>query len=591
MKKKQRIERIQQQERERELQRERERELQWERERALQRERERALQRERERALQRERERALQRERERELQRERERELQRERERALQRERERAQQQAARERIEQQQTREGIERELQQTRVSEETRRIIIEQARIILRLFTRRIEGDMRGKANEERIRIEQNRNEKRKRQEAEERRQMELREQKRLEDRKRIQRERGRKEIQQNEDKKEHKNALTLNEYQKSNDTWALKKSIQNKEKLEVQKSSNQYSIVNQQTVPKHLSNHREVDDKTHQCLFPISSRKSSSIDITKTEEKRPKSVETLLKEMTLSGQLLNESDIIQIKELISKVKEKINMSRLELYTTVNLQKLKRILSSENTALNDFDSLSECLYEICLGVKLKKKFWPRDTQILSLYKLIQSYRRGILLQVNTGEGKTCIVAMFAAYLALMGKKVDIISSSIILAERDAKEWSSFYALFKLNACSNLTKNDNQDRQKCYKYNVVYGTVGSFASDILREEFLLECVLSGRRNDAVIVDEVDCLLIDQSQSCTYLSHMVQGLHHLEPVLLMIWNEVSRIHCVESTDKKPFLLGKMECIHDFVASFLPIQSGDAPKPVFSSTLP
>lgn len=43
-----------------------------------------------------------------------------------------------------------------------------------------------------------------------------------------------------------------------------------------------------------------------------------------------------------------------------------------------------------------------------------------------------------GRLGQISTGEGKSVIVAMLAAYLALMGLTVDIVTSSYILSIRD---------------------------------------------------------------------------------------------------------------------------------------------------------
>ncbi len=46
----------------------------------------------------------------------------------------------------------------------------------------------------------------------------------------------------------------------------------------------------------------------------------------------------------------------------------------------------------------------------------------------------------KGKLGNVSTGEGKTLITVLLATFLALMGKKVDIVTSSKILATRDSK-------------------------------------------------------------------------------------------------------------------------------------------------------
>jgi preprotein translocase subunit SecA len=68
-------------------------------------------------------------------------------------------------------------------------------------------------------------------------------------------------------------------------------------------------------------------------------------------------------------------------------------------------------------------------------------------DAQILScLVALSASKDQGRLLQVATGEGKSTIVSVLAIIHALKGKKVDIVTSSPVLAERDAKEKAGLY-------------------------------------------------------------------------------------------------------------------------------------------------
>ena len=74
--------------------------------------------------------------------------------------------------------------------------------------------------------------------------------------------------------------------------------------------------------------------------------------------------------------------------------------------------------------------------------------KYDIRPIQLISLLFLskkdssnINSEAQGIFLQINTGEGKSLIIQFFAAYLALLGKKVDIISSNSVLADRDAED------------------------------------------------------------------------------------------------------------------------------------------------------
>jgi preprotein translocase subunit SecA len=52
----------------------------------------------------------------------------------------------------------------------------------------------------------------------------------------------------------------------------------------------------------------------------------------------------------------------------------------------------------------------------------------------------------KGRLLQIKTGEGKSTIISIVAAYLALYGAKVDVVTSSEVLAIRDAQVNGTIY-------------------------------------------------------------------------------------------------------------------------------------------------
>jgi hypothetical protein len=154
----------------------------------------------------------------------------------------------------------------------------------------------------------------------------------------------------------------------------------------------------------------------------------------------------------------------------------------------------------------------------------------------------------RGCLLEVKTGEGKTCILAMVAATLALIGYSVDIVTSSTVLAQRDSDNWRPFYERLGLSVGCNTSLNSRLTSD-CYSCNVVYGTASDFARDILQTEFLKHKVRSAesRSFDVVLIDEVDCMTIDQCVQCTYLSYdtVASGLRHLEPIMALIWHHMS----------------------------------------------
>ncbi|MCG8034910.1 MAG: hypothetical protein JAZ03_22430, partial [Candidatus Thiodiazotropha taylori] len=145
------------------------------------------------------------------------------------------------------------------------------------------------------------------------------------------------------------------------------------------------------------------------------------------------------------------------------------------------------------------------------------------------------------------------CIVAMLAVILALRGSTVDIVTSSPLLAMRDVEEWSGYYKKFNLTAKAafpmGLSKCKTPDEMdaiisSAYSADVVYGTVGNFAADTLRQEFEGKNIRGNRGFDAVIVDEVDYMTLDNGVQVTFLSHASSGMRHVEQVLASIWNQV-----------------------------------------------
>ena len=52
----------------------------------------------------------------------------------------------------------------------------------------------------------------------------------------------------------------------------------------------------------------------------------------------------------------------------------------------------------------------------------------------------MLHTQNTGRLLQVSTGEGKSMTVAMLTVVKALRGEVVDVVTSSSVLAKRDAE-------------------------------------------------------------------------------------------------------------------------------------------------------
>ncbi|KAM9449930.1 protein translocase subunit SecA 1-like [Clarias gariepinus] len=237
---------------------------------------------------------------------------------------------------------------------------------------------------------------------------------------------------------------------------------------------------------------------------------------------KETKEKSLENILKEMKAEGNI-DPKILCEVKDIV------LSVSSLPSHTVSMNLKEKR----------------ERLFKICQAVEMAKGWKPRMTQMVSWCIMVLSGSRQ-LIQVGTGEGKSCIVAMVAGYHALIGESVDIISSSPVLAERDAKEWHSFYKNLGITVNCNANKKCAEDLRKCYACQVVYGTTQEFAGDWLRHRFQRENVRHERKFQCVIVDEVDSLMLDKGLEVVYLNSEMPAMEPLNVILAKIWFVVNK---------------------------------------------
>jgi tetratricopeptide (TPR) repeat protein len=185
----------------------------------------------------------------------------------------------------------------------------------------------------------------------------------------------------------------------------------------------------------------------------------------------------------------------------------------------------------------------IPEILAVIKQALLCSEGFLPRDIQILSVLSLMYKDKsQGRLAQIYTGEGKTTTIAILAVLNVMQGKKVDIVTSSEVLAQRDALEKKPFYELFGITVADNSSVYRAQ--KKCYTADVVYGDTGNYEADILCDEYKQYGTRRGRLFEIVIVDEVDNMFIDYRSQSTRLSTDIPGMSALTPVLEVVWNFV-----------------------------------------------
>ena len=189
-----------------------------------------------------------------------------------------------------------------------------------------------------------------------------------------------------------------------------------------------------------------------------------------------------------------------------------------------------------------------------LCVALERCKKIYPRNVQIVTVLLAYpkedrlsdRDGKRRKVFQVGTGEGKSVIVKLITAVERLyFGKCSDIVTSQNLLAERDAVDQSNFYDLALrspsdfLDPCLPPT---DTSRQEIYAKNPIYGTSFEYIGDMLRDEKYN--VRNGRKQQTVIVDEVDNQLIDDILSSVRLSSPTAGLKEFNLLFMVIWNRL-----------------------------------------------
>ncbi len=272
-----------------------------------------------------------------------------------------------------------------------------------------------------------------------------------------------------------------------------------------------------------------------------------------VTSQDSSPSKGFEVILEEIR-STNLLDESMLTRVGEIMTLVNAVLSIKNVEVdYEGMLNEYRSHVLTTMQTMPNEGldSSFSSVLIFMTCACRKFKGWTLRKPQLVAIAILLLSARQlsNILLEVATGEGKSAILAIFATILAYQGKHVDIVTSSPILAQRDVDEWRDFYEYFSVTVDHNSYLNREGEQsanviKDVYQKQVVYGTVGHFAADILRQEFEYETFRSDRRFDAVLVDEVDMLMLDEGVQFTYLSHNAAVFQHLEPVIAAVWGIV-----------------------------------------------
>jgi preprotein translocase subunit SecA len=132
----------------------------------------------------------------------------------------------------------------------------------------------------------------------------------------------------------------------------------------------------------------------------------------------------------------------------------------------------------------------------------------------------------RGMIAEMQTGEGKT-LVATLPVYLnALTGLGVHVITVNDYLARRDSDWMGSLFRFLGLSVGCIQNQMAPWDRREHYNCDVTYGTNSEFGFDYLRDNGMAtsrdEQVQRGHY--FAIIDEVDSILIDEARTPLIIS-------------------------------------------------------------------
>ena len=320
------------------------------------------------------------------------------------------------------------------------------------------------------------------------------------------------------------------------------ALNKKIEQKENLNENCDQEKEKIKSLKDVEKNLNSigkYFKFEPKPRDIIKQINKEDTQNDDLNKCESESKtqtisiKTVDTYFEYLKIENKGNNDYNS-QEKELREDIYHQIDLYNEELNILKNKIKdlnFKEWKSKNEEILLNNDSrgrvfaLFNLINRQLQKLPEEKKYDIRPIQLISILILSKQNQRGAgkFLQINTGEGKSLIIQFFASYLAVQGKKVDIVTSSSVLADKDAKDTN------KKNFYNKLGLTVGSASQNQYYCDIIYGDTQNFEAAILIEEFKGKEVRNGRPFNYIIVDEVDSISLDNIITMTQLTDSFPG--------------------------------------------------------------
>ncbi len=212
-------------------------------------------------------------------------------------------------------------------------------------------------------------------------------------------------------------------------------------------------------------------------------------------------------------------------EFNKILQKVKGfRDYMSRLSGEDLSHLTDLFKERLRQGETLDDI--LPEAYAAICeADYRILGKF-PFDVQILGAIAL----HKGILAEMNTGEGKTLTATMPLYLNGLSGKSTMLLTSNDYLALRDAEEMGQVYRFMGLSVAVGVSRRaeqplTNKEKKEIYAADIVYTTHGGLGFDYLANNLVTKAEDRFLREFYyVIIDEADSVLLDAAQTPLVIS-------------------------------------------------------------------
>jgi len=132
----------------------------------------------------------------------------------------------------------------------------------------------------------------------------------------------------------------------------------------------------------------------------------------------------------------------------------------------------------------------------------------------------------RGMIAEMQTGEGKTLVATLPVLLNALTGLGVHVVTVNDYLARRDSEWMGAVFKFLGLSVGCIQSQMPPHERRSMYDCDITYGTNAEFGFDYLRDNGM-----SSSKEEQVqrghyfaIIDEVDSILIDEARTPLIIS-------------------------------------------------------------------